>query len=221
MLALWGLSYEQHPYSLSSTTASLSSHKGTQAFLTPQTDQWPDIRPPKPNLALHLQHSREWVVSEKDNRKRYHSIPETHYHIPLSYKDDQLSSFQNRRMFPQTPLTILLLTLTTTTSALPSERHHQDPARQARIDAFNAQRPLHTTALLAGAAAQPTPASNARHPRIRDLQTVTGENGLWVSLDDLRREGMEGEGDYYAARVREEDVLVREREGWGADGGEI
>lgn len=117
------------------------------------------------------------------------------------------------------PLTILLLALTTTTTtALPSNRQqHQDPARQARIDAFNAQRPLPTTALLAGAAAQPTPASDARHPRVRDLQTVTGESGLWVSLDDLRREG----GEDYTARVWEEVVQVREREGWGAGAGEI
>ncbi len=125
-------------------------------------------------------------------------------------------------MIPQTPLTLLLLALTTTTTSLPSKTHQQkqDPARQARLDAFNAQRPLPTTALLAGAAAKPTPASDARNPRVRDLQSLTGENGLWVSLDDLRREGGR-EGEDLMARVREEGVLVREREGWGPDGGEI
>lgn len=125
-------------------------------------------------------------------------------------------------MIPQTPLTLLLLALTTTTTSLPSKTHQQkqDPARQARLDAFNAQRPLPTTALLAGAAAKPTPASDARNPRVRDLQSLTGENGLWVSLDDLRREGGR-EGEDLMARVREEGALVREREGWGPDGGEI
>lgn len=50
---------------------------------------------------------------------------------------------------------------------------------------------------------------------------MTGENGLWVSLDDLRRGELEEEGEEYAARVREEVVHTREREGWGAGAGEI
>ncbi|MCJ1273628.1 hypothetical protein MMC21_001421 [Puttea exsequens] len=104
-----------------------------------------------------------------------------------------------------------------------------------RLAAFNAQRPLHTTALLAGAAATPLAVHELK---VRDLRTVTGEDGLWVRLDDLRTEDLgetadEADGDAEEAdeeaggevqRMMEEKVVaVRRREGWddGAGDGEI
>lgn len=67
--------------------------------------------------------------------------------------------------------------------------HRQkDTVRQIQIDSFAAKTPLPTAALLAGDAEISAPTSRSRAPRVRNLQTLTGETGLWVSLEDLRRE---------------------------------
>ena len=59
-------------------------------------------------------------------------------------------------------------------------------------------------------------------------RTVTGEDGLWVHLDDLGRgEDPEEEVDneeieeMYARKVNEQAILVDRREGWDGHAGEI
>ena len=64
--------------------------------------------------------------------------------------------------------------------------------------------------------------------RVRDLRTVTGEDGLWVSLEDIvarEREGLdeedeeEGEeGRGYGGKIEEQVVFIGKREGWNRDG---
>lgn len=127
-------------------------------------------------------------------------------------------------LYPTTLSTFILLFITTRlASTLPPSRI--TPDRQAHLANLAAQKPLHTTALLAGAAAAP---SHPPEPRIRDLQSVTGEKGMWVNLDDLRREAAdegdveeEEEVDYevykertLVERVRGKIRQVRAREGW-------
>ena len=103
-------------------------------------------------------------------------------------------------------------------------------ARQERIAAFNSQKPIPTSALLAGAAATPTSKKGkSKDLRIRDLRTVTGEDGLWVNLNDL--EDMEGEEDVevegheeremYGKTVRQHVVAINRREGWDDHAGEM
>ena len=103
-------------------------------------------------------------------------------------------------------------------------------ARQERIAAFNSQKPIHTSALLAGAAATPAAKKGkSKDLRIRDLRTVTGEDGLWVNLNDL--EDMEGEEDVevegheeremYGKKVRQHVIAINRREGWDDHAGEI
>ena len=112
----------------------------------------------------------------------------------------------------------LLLSLTTNVLALPNTPLPKlaSATREARLEAFNAQRPMHTTALLAGAAAAPSASpkrkgrKNAPDIRIRDLQTLTGENGMWVSLEDLRRDGMMDEDDD-TVDVDEDTLAVTEK----------
>ena len=67
--------------------------------------------------------------------------------------------------------------------------------------------------------------------RVRDLRTVTGEDGLWVSLEDIvardggksygldeeeeeegEEDGREGRG--YGREVEEQVVMIERREGW-------
>ena len=143
-------------------------------------------------------------------------------------------------------LTTTALTLTTalpsthTTSSNPSDQNRDraraQQLRQERLAAFAAQKPLHTSALLAGAAAA-TPTAQKRHNnmRVRDLRTVTGEDGLWVNLEDIvaregdggttldegQEEGDEDEGDerqVYKQRVEEQVVFIERREGWDGKG---
>ena len=73
--------------------------------------------------------------------------------------------------------------------------------------------------------------------RVRDLRTVTGEDGLWVSLEDIvardggkvygldeeeEEEGEEdgGEGRDYGREVEEQVVMIERREGWDKKGRE-
>lgn len=134
---------------------------------------------------------------------------------------------------------LLTTTALTLATALPSThttnsnppRQKPDRARaqqihQERLAAFAAQKPLHTSALLAGAAAA-TPTAQKRHSnmRVRDLRTVTGEDGLWVSLEDIvAREGQEDdeneayEGQVYKKKVEEQVVFIERREGWDGEG---
>ena len=143
-------------------------------------------------------------------------------------------------------LTTTALTLTTalppshTTDSNPPrqnpDRARAQQLRQERLAAFAAQKPLHTSALLAGAAAA-TPTAQKRHNnmRVRDLRTVTGEDGLWVSLEDIvAREGDGGasldegqeeededegdEGQIYKKGVEEQVVFIEKREGWDGEG---
>jgi len=126
-------------------------------------------------------------------------------------------------MLPQT-----LALLLSSTLALTSSPKKLTP-REERAVAFAAQRPLHTTALLAGAAA--TPAANHKGLRVRDLRTVTGEDGLWVHLDDIGREDVDedvedetedkADEEVYGRRVREQVVVINRREGWDGHAGEI
>lgn len=84
-----------------------------------------------------------------------------------------------------------LLTPTVLALALPFSftwHRQKRPVRQIQIDSFAAKTPLPTAALLAGDAANSAPISRSRVPRVHDLQTLTGETGLWISLEDLRRE---------------------------------
>jgi len=108
-------------------------------------------------------------------------------------------------------LPIVLLYLTQILLALPNQYPKEDLARQARIAAFNAQRPMHTTALLAGAAATPTARAKTRNLRIRDLRTLTGESGMWVNLEDLRR-AYRGDEEV----EEREERRAREAERWDA-----
>ena len=62
------------------------------------------------------------------------------------------------------PHTLLLLVFSVLALADPPKKL---TPREERLLAFNAQTPLHTTALLAGAAA--TPAADHRNHRVRDL----------------------------------------------------
>ena len=112
--------------------------------------------------------------------------------------------------------------------------------REQRLAAFAAQKPLHTSALLAGAAAA-TPTAQKRHDnlRVRDLRTVTGEDGLWVSLEDIvareaddrppldegwqvkdedEDEDETDEGQFYRKKVEEQVVFIERREGWDKEG---
>ncbi|KAF6236811.1 hypothetical protein HO173_005102 [Letharia columbiana] len=91
---------------------------------------------------------------------------------------------------PQT-LLILLLALAPTALTLPDplRPQHQivlDPrspeARQQRLEAWKAQKPMHTTALLAGAAATAVPEAQVRNGRRRDLSGITGEKGMWIPV---------------------------------------
>ncbi|KAL2043606.1 hypothetical protein N7G274_003913 [Stereocaulon virgatum] len=135
---------------------------------------------------------------------------------------------------------LLLIFLLPLCHALPST--HTSQSRQQRLAAFNAQKPLHTSALLAGAAATPVSKRGKwRDMRVRDLRTVTGEDGLWVNLDDLgelEREGQDVEGDdfegegkgdgergwekeMYGKKIRQHVIAIQRREGWDEDAGEI
>lgn len=117
---------------------------------------------------------------------------------------------------------LCLASLTVITLALPNTapREAAATAREARIAAFNAQRPMHTTALLAGAATATSGAkvkekSKARDVRIRDLRAVTGESGMWVSLEDLRRtvpteEEVKFEEEDETYRLKEKAATIRE-----------
>ena len=111
-----------------------------------------------------------------------------------------------------------------------SQAERAELARQERIAAFNSQKPIHTSALLAGAAATPVAKKGkSKDLRIRDLRTVTGEDGLWVNLNDL--EDLEGEEDVevdghaeremYGKKVRQHVVAINRREGWDDHAGEI
>lgn len=125
----------------------------------------------------------------------------------------------------------LLLFFAATALALASSPKKLTP-REERALAFKAQRPLHTTALLAGAAA--TPAANHNDLRVRDLRTVTGEDGLWVHLNDIesededddddaeseRNDEREGDEETYGRRVKEQVVIINRREGWDGHAGE-
>ena len=147
---------------------------------------------------------------------------------------------------------LLTTTALTLTTALPSTHTTNSDARnqalerarareiirEQRLAAFAAQKPLHTSALLAGAAAA-TPTTQKRHNnlRVRDLRTVTGEDGLWVSLEDIvareaddrrplldeRQEYEEDEdetdeGQFYRKKVEEQVVFIERREGWDKEG---
>lgn len=83
-------------------------------------------------------------------------------------------------------------------------------------------------------AAKPTPTPNAQEPRIRDLRTLTGETGLWISLDDLRAGEKEGRCGGWRETVEERVERLRDMvvgggkregkgkgKGWGVGGGEI
>lgn len=141
---------------------------------------------------------------------------------------------------------LLTTTALTLTTALPSSHTtnsnppHQNPdraraqqLREQRLAAFAAQKPLHTSALLAGAAAAtPTAQKRRNNMRVRDLRTVTGEDGLWVNLEDIVAregdgestldEGQEEEDDdderdnrgVYKKKVHEQVVFIERREGW-------
>ena len=56
-------------------------------------------------------------------------------------------------------------------------------ARQQRLEAWKAQKPMHTTALLAGAAATAVSRSQLRNGRRRDWSCITGEQGIWMPAD--------------------------------------
>ncbi len=66
---------------------------------------------------------------------------------------------------------------------------------------------------------------------MRDLRTVTGEDGLWVHLDDIGREDVDddvederedkADEEVYGRRVREQVVMINRREGWDGHAGEI
>ena len=146
-------------------------------------------------------------------------------------------------------LTTTALTLATalpSTHTTKSDAPNNDPdrarareiIREQRLAAFAAQKPLHTSALLAGAAAA-TPTAQKRHNnlRVRDLRTVTGEDGLWVSLEDIvareaddrpplgemmeeidEDEDETDEGQFYRKKVEEQVVFIERREGWDKEG---
>ena len=58
-------------------------------------------------------------------------------------------------------------------------------------------------------------------------RTVTGEDGLWVRLDDIGREDVGDERDEerdeerYSRRVEEQVVIINRREGWDGHAGEM
>ena len=97
------------------------------------------------------------------------------------------------------PQTLFLLTLTQNALTRPEPRTDQTPlslnqhpttldpyspkARQQRFEAWKAQKPMHTTALLAGAAATAVSRSQLRNGRRRDWSYITGEQGIWMPAD--------------------------------------
>lgn len=71
---------------------------------------------------------------------------------------------------------------------------------------------MHTTALLAGAAATAVPEAQLREGRRRDLSGVTGERGMWVPVQ-FWDGGDEGDGKgVRGGDVRGEKVLVADFE---------
>ena len=118
--------------------------------------------------------------------------------------------------------------------ALAREIREQE-IHERRLAAFAAQKPLHTAALLAGAAAA-TPTAQKRHNnlRVRDLRTVTGEDGLWVSLEDIvareaddrppldevddEEEDVDDEAQVYTKKVEQQILFIERREGWDTRG---
>lgn len=130
---------------------------------------------------------------------------------------------------PPHSLLLVLLAAIALTFATPFQKL---TAGEERAAAFKAQRPLHTTALLAGAAV--TPAANHEDLKVRDLRTVTGEDGLWVHLDDIGKKAIEDDvederdrspeeddEELYGRKVKEQIAIINRREGWEGDAGEI
>ncbi|KAK4694216.1 hypothetical protein P7C71_g3327, partial [Lecanoromycetidae sp. Uapishka_2] len=125
------------------------------------------------------------------------------------------------------PQSLLLLLAATSFTLAASSPKRLSPAEQRAL-AFNDQKPLHTTALLAGAAATPIVKKHQR--RVRDLRSVTGEDGLWVHFDDIRREeiehdteeddGEEADEEMYGRKVKEQIALINRREGWEEQAGD-
>lgn len=119
---------------------------------------------------------------------------------------------------------LLLLTLNQNALARPEPRadqiplgHNQHPAtldphspkaRQQRLEAWKAQKPMHTTALLAGAAATAVSRSQLRNGRRRDWSYITGEQGIWMPADLWDDEDKVGtEADSGVVGVRGEKAL--------------
>ena len=124
---------------------------------------------------------------------------------------------------------LLLLTLTQNALARPEPRadqiplgHKQRPAtldphspkaRQQRLEAWKAQKPMHTTALLAGAAATAVSRSQLRNGRRRDWSYITGEQGIWMPADLWDDEDEVGtEADSGVVGVRGEKALEWDEE---------
>ena len=128
---------------------------------------------------------------------------------------------------------LLFLSLTQTTLARPEPladqiplgpNQHQatldpysDKARQQRLEAWKVQKPMHTTALLAGAAATAVSESRLRNGRRRDWSCITGEQGIWMPAnflddddDDLNKGRSSGSQGVRAEKALEwdEEVLL-------------
>lgn len=101
----------------------------------------------------------------------------------------------------------ILLLLCLSTSCLSRPNPCTPEECLARLEAFWAQKPLHTTALLAGAAVTAIP--NGIEPKVRDLESVTGERGLWVKLEG-RDEEDDMVGDGGERHTGDEIVIVAE-----------
>ena len=127
------------------------------------------------------------------------------------------------------PQALLLLTLTQGALARPEPRADQIPlglnqhpatldphspkARQQRLEAWKAQKPMHTTALLAGAAATAVSRSQLRNGRRRDWSWITGEQGIWMPADLWDDEDEVGtEADPEVVGVRGEKALEWDEE---------
>ena len=124
---------------------------------------------------------------------------------------------------------LLLLTLTQNALTRPESRTDQNPlglnqhpatldpdspkARQQRLEAWKAQKPMHTTALLAGAAATAVSQSQLRNGRRRDFSRITGEQGIWMPADLWDDEDAVGtEPDPGVVSVRGEKALEWDEE---------
>ena len=127
------------------------------------------------------------------------------------------------------PQALLLLTLTQNALTRPEPRADQIPiglnqhpatldphspkARQQRLEAWKAQKPMHTTALLAGAAATAVSRSQLRNGRRRDWSCITGEQGIWMPADLWDDEDEVGtETDPEVVGVRGEKALEWDEE---------